>query len=119
MAFGKFAIKRFKDLLGIKPPPKPGKPGSGGTTLTGTGAGVGSGSGAGRYSRTDARGNQIATRGRNYRNQLERVGPARTTVRFKPGSPMARLDRARANLQTGTLFKKKEQIFKERLIQQH
>ena len=106
MAFGKFAIKRFKDLLGIKPPPKPGKPGSGGTTLTGTGAGVGSGSGAGRYSRTDARGNQIATRGRNYRNQLERVGPARTTVRFKPGSPMARLDRARANLQTGTLFKK-------------
>jgi len=106
MAFGKYAIKRFKDLLGIKPPPKPGKPGSGDITLTGTGAGVGSGSGAGRYSRTDARGNQIATRGRNYRNQLGRVGPARTTVRFKPGSPMARLNSARANLQTGTLFKK-------------
>ena len=107
MAFGKFAIKRFKDLLGIKPPPKPRKPGSSDTTLTGTGAGVGSGvSGAGRYSRTDARGNQIATRGRNYRNQLERVGPARTNVRFKPGSPMARLNSARANLQTGTLFKK-------------
>ena len=108
MAFGKFAIKRFKDLLGIKPPPKPGssKPGSGKATLTGSGAGVGSASGAGRYSRTDARGNQIATRGRNYRNQLGRVGPARTTVRFKPGSPMARLNSARANLQTGTLFKK-------------
>lgn len=60
--------------------------------------------GAGRYSRTDARGNQIATKGKIYQDQLNRVGPAKTSVKFKPGSLMSRLNSARANLQTGTLL---------------
>lgn len=100
----RFAGNQLRRLRGL--PPKPKKPKERGLTPTGDGAARQVASGAGRYSRTDARGNQIATKGRNYQDQLKRVGPAKTNQRFKPGSRRARLNSARANLQTGTLFKK-------------
>jgi len=100
----RFARNKFNLLRGLPPTPKKSK--QSGPTPTGAGAARQVASGAGRYSRTDARGNQIATKGRNYQDQLERVGPAKTNQRFKPGSGRARLNSARANLQTGTLFKK-------------
>ena len=99
----RFARNKFNLLRGLPPTSKKLK--ERGPTPTGAGA-ARQVSGAGRYSRTDARGNQIATKGKNYRDQLRRVGPAETNQRFKPGSRRARLNSARANLQTGTLFKR-------------
>ena len=59
--------------------------------------------GAGRFSRTDARGNQIATKGRNYRSQLNRIvkpgqTPAGITTPIRP----SKFAGFKANLQTGT-----------------
>ena len=99
----KGGLRRLQDLLGIKPPPGSRKPGSGKTTITGTGAGVGSGSGAGRFSRTDAKGNQVATGGKNYRQQLDRVArPGQTPTGITTPLRPSRTAKFLANLQTGT-----------------
>ena len=84
---------------------KPKRDNKTGTSAGGQSGSQSGGSGAGRYSRSDARGNQIATKGRNYRNQLARIG----TPNFKqtrPGSIASKLKGAAANLQTGTLLPK-------------
>ena len=113
MAFGKFAIKRFKDLLGIKPPPKPGssKPGSGKATLTGSGA----------TTAAQMRG-QRATAGYRSPGRYRMPGQAaaggfeleqarKRASQFKPTpkkGPLGRLNSARkgfgAALETGTAF---------------
>ena len=53
---------------------------------------------AGFVSRSDARGNQVAGAGRQYRSNLNRVGQAATTQPLKP----SRFAGFKANLQTGT-----------------
>lgn len=84
---------------------KPKRDNKTGTSAGGQSGSQSGGSGAGRYSRSDARGNQIATKGRNYRNQLARIG----TPNFKqtrPGTIKSKLQGAAAKLQTGTLLPK-------------
>ena len=56
-----------------------------------------------RSPRSDARGNQIATRGREYRQQLSRVGTP-NLKQTRPGSIASKFKSAAANLQTGTLL---------------
>lgn len=58
-----------------------------------------------RSPRSDARGNQIATRGREYRQQLSRVGTP-NLKQTRPGSIASKFKSAAANLQTGTLLPK-------------
>jgi hypothetical protein len=59
--------------------------------------------GAGRYSRTDAGGNQIATKGRNYRAQLSRIAiPGQNRPGMTTPIRPSKFAKFKANLQTGT-----------------
>lgn len=111
MAFGKFAIKRFKDLLGIKPPPKSGKPGSrkpgsGKTTLTGSGATAaqmrGQRATAGYRSPGRYRMPGQALAGGTFQSQIARRGAPTPRATVRPGSFAARTRQFGASLQTGT-----------------
>ena len=112
MGFGKFIIRRLKDLLGIKPPPKPpGKktPGSGKATLTGSGATTaaqmrGQRATAGFRSPNRYRMPGQALAGGTFQSQQARAqlrGPQPTV---RPGSFAARTRQFGASLQTGTAF---------------
>ena len=110
--FGEDGVKKFKKLSDalfglinaflifsmVKPkpvPPSKTKP------KLGSGQSVSlKGRPAGFIQRSDAAGNQVAGRGRQYRANLDRIGQTATTQPLKP----SRLASIKANAQTGTLF---------------
>lgn len=110
LGFGKSVINRLKNLLGIKPPPKPpgkGKPGSGKTTLTGSGATTGAqlrGQRATAGFRSPGRyrmpGQALA--GGTFQSQISRRGAPTARATVRPGSFAAKARQFGASLQTGT-----------------
>lgn len=87
-------IRKARGLPPIKKTP-PGEP----TKVTPTGPGR-SARPAGFVPRSDARGNQVAGRGQQYRQNLARTQVSATTTPSRPSRTAA----FRANLQTGTAF---------------
>jgi len=89
--FARMGLNLIRRGLGLKPIPKP--------PPTGSGAGKASRP-AGFVPRSDARGNQVAGKGRQYRQNLARTQVSATTTPARA----SRLAGLKANLQTGTAF---------------
>ena len=101
--FARMGLNLIRRALGLRPFPKsPDKGGGKGKTkATPTGSGAGKASRpAGFVPRSDARGNQVAGKGRQYRQNLARTQVSATTTPARA----SRLAGLKANLQTGTAF---------------